>query len=473
MAESFSKIYEATIGNTEFAPDNEHTLFTTNSTTTHVIKDIYVTNEDDTYGLSDGTFELNGVTVGTFDGSRASFSGHLIVPPNSTFKMKTTAYPMPVARTSGYWVDAGGRLYWSHHYENLKTGAYVSPSSLPSVGWLQEDDRWSNLTSITEYQNVTEANWGYHNSYGRILSYVTHDTNSSQSFRIVYANGSGSSSTSYIHNSSYNYLGFGLHSKFDKRSTALDEALWRIGYSDNTIFKHDIDANPATPTITQPTWPNWPTTNNNSPGTSSSYPRGHLFHQHLWWQPSSGYNNELYSKDILSGQFYRWQLGHSVTMSSSLLDFVVSIDWDNDKMYIYKQYDANTVFQYAFTGLWSNYNNVSWTYNTRLDVPSSALPYKQINLKTPLMTNGNMGGVQMGHRIDGGFTIFNNQYKLDHYDDTGRHLFTQETPKPISSNGTPRWAWVSRQHKTTASDLSSANISAPSTKVTVVGITST
>lgn len=473
MPESFSKIYEASIGNTQFSPDDEHTLLTTNSSTSHVIKDVYVsTVDDETFNITDGSLELNGNTVATFNGNSAALTGHLIVPPNSTLKMKTTGYPVPVARTSGFWVDASGKVYWSHHYEHLTTGAYLTPTSTSSTGWLQEAERITNSSSVDNYQNITEVNWGYTNGYGNFLTYVTHDTNSQQNFRIYYANGSGNNG-GVIRGENKNYSALGLHSKFDLRSTSLNEAMWRCGYSDNAVYKHDIDSNPGNPGVTNMTWSNWPTYNNNSPGTTSSYPRGHLFHNHLWWRPSSGYSNRFYSKDILTGQFYEWYLPQSVSIDSSLLDFVVSIDWDNDAMYIYKQSSANTVWQFKFDGLWSNYNNVSWTYNTRKDIPTSSWSYKSITLKSSLMQNGNMGGVQMGHRIDGGFTIFNSNYELDHYNGDGEYLFTQSTPKPLSSVGTPRWAWVSRQHKTTSSDLNSANIDAPDLKVTVVGITST
>ena len=40
MANSVGRFYSATLGSTQFEPDGEHTLFTTNSTTTRIIKEI-------------------------------------------------------------------------------------------------------------------------------------------------------------------------------------------------------------------------------------------------------------------------------------------------------------------------------------------------------------------------------------------------------------------------------------------------
>ena len=87
MADTLKQIYSATaLGGTEL-DDGEHTLLTTNSTTSFVIKDMLVNGSSSLKNtfLAINDFNTSDVT--------ANATGSLIVPPSSTLKIKTTDYP--------------------------------------------------------------------------------------------------------------------------------------------------------------------------------------------------------------------------------------------------------------------------------------------------------------------------------------------------------------------------------------------
>ena len=92
MADTLESVYLNTaIGSTQL-DDGEETILTTNSTTRYVIKDMYVS---DTSNLTGTYLELNGFNVGSLT---SNATGSLIIPPNSTLKIKTTDYPFSLLK---------------------------------------------------------------------------------------------------------------------------------------------------------------------------------------------------------------------------------------------------------------------------------------------------------------------------------------------------------------------------------------
>lgn len=92
MADTLAEIVNTTV-TAENLDDGEHTLFTTDGSTTQVIKDITLKkgpNVPDTFSAS---LDVNGFNVATFTDSA---SGTEIVAPNSTVKIKSPTYPLEV-----------------------------------------------------------------------------------------------------------------------------------------------------------------------------------------------------------------------------------------------------------------------------------------------------------------------------------------------------------------------------------------
>lgn len=87
MADTLEQIFNVTLDDTDLA-SGEATVLTTNSTTRFVVKDIAVDNGS---AITNASLELNGFDVADLTGDN---SGSLIVPPDSTLKIKSSQHPL-------------------------------------------------------------------------------------------------------------------------------------------------------------------------------------------------------------------------------------------------------------------------------------------------------------------------------------------------------------------------------------------
>jgi hypothetical protein len=90
MADTLAEIYRDTLVSSDFNSSGEATIVTTNSSTSHVIKDIQAVEGDNDI-LVDANLQVNDFDVVSL--SRGS-SGSEIVAPSSTVKVKATGFPL-------------------------------------------------------------------------------------------------------------------------------------------------------------------------------------------------------------------------------------------------------------------------------------------------------------------------------------------------------------------------------------------
>ena len=90
MADTLAEIYRNTLTSSSFDSNGEATIVTTNSSTSHVIKNIQVEDTDATIKVN-GTLQVNGFDVVALTGSS---SGSEIIAPSSTVKVKSSAIPL-------------------------------------------------------------------------------------------------------------------------------------------------------------------------------------------------------------------------------------------------------------------------------------------------------------------------------------------------------------------------------------------
>ena len=90
MADALGEIYRNTLTSSDFDSNGEATIVTTDSSTSHVIKNIQAVDADTNVPIN-GT-----LTINDFDivGLTANSSGSEIIAPSSTVKVKTNALPL-------------------------------------------------------------------------------------------------------------------------------------------------------------------------------------------------------------------------------------------------------------------------------------------------------------------------------------------------------------------------------------------
>ena len=90
MADTLAEIYRNTLTSSSFDSNGEATIVTTNSSTSHVIKNIQAEDTDTTFKLN-ATLEINDFNIVALTGNS---SGSEVIAPNSTVKVKTSALPL-------------------------------------------------------------------------------------------------------------------------------------------------------------------------------------------------------------------------------------------------------------------------------------------------------------------------------------------------------------------------------------------
>ena len=327
MADTLESIFlNTSLGPTEL-DDGEHTLVTTNANTSFVIKDMHVNG---TSALTNTHLELNGFNV---SGITSNATGSLIIPPNSTLKIKTTDYPYSF-REQFDWV--------SNNSEGMFRVKYTD-----SAGNATGTETVYHSSNISSPSNVTDVYYlGTANDGNPYAFYTVSDGNSSQ--QIKYWRVDNDTGHSNIRNDSYKPFGL------------WDNKAW---YMESTNLKFtDLYANPSgssRQTITR----SGSYTSGYSPYTTSSYPRARCSFGWFWYQPSSGYDGYIYGirlEGSRKGNLHQFNTGSNNFGGAG--NFAVSIDEVNDKMYIWSHNSTSSITVATF-------NN----YSTKRDTDSNAL----------------------------------------------------------------------------------------------------
>lgn len=326
MADTFQEIYRnASLGATQL-DDGEETILTTNSTTSYVIKDMYVNN---TSTLGSTYLELNGFNVGSIT---KNATGSLVIPPNSTLKIKTTDYPYTFYKDTILAGDTNGLPVFE---EQMYVAGSTNKTTTDS---LVGTNNFSNYWSNTQRLYLNTANNG--NRYWYI---ETHDNNSVQTlYYRQQSNGSGGQ----IEYANYSAMGFGYKNNGDF-----------ISYrsSSSIMYVQDQDQYPTS----QPT--NYYYRHNSiSPYPTTSYPRHHFFQDHIWYRPSSGHNGNIYAYNVNTGVVKQYNTAGGASSGNNF--FCVSHDARDDKLYIWEQSSGNfyvTELPHTLTYLLANQSNTT------------------------------------------------------------------------------------------------------------------
>lgn len=307
MADNFFEIYRnAALGATQLN-DGEETILTTNSNTSYVIKDMYVNGTD---SLSKTYLELNGFNVGSIN---KNATGSLIIPPNSTLKIKTTDYPYSFtkAKVLGMY---GGQCHY--HEEIYVTG---DESNKGVVAGISSQGQFSSYASY-----ALKVNLNYDNSNNPHWYMEAHDNNSVQ-----YLGHLAQSNTGNANQLQYqNYIAIGT------------------GYKRNGDFISYQNSGSTWWTLNMDVFPQYAPTagpqiaSGVSYSPTSSYPRHFYTNDLIFWRTSSGYIGELRAINVNNGQTHHFTM--SSTTGSGYNFIAVSHDPRDDKMYTW-QADNGTV----------------------------------------------------------------------------------------------------------------------------------
>lgn len=301
MADTLDQIYMNTsIGATEL-DDGEHTLLTTNANTSYVIKDMFLSNRS--ILASDTHLELNGFNV---SGATVNATGSLIIPPNSTLKLKSSTYPISYVQDE-IMAMVSGRPY----YEKV-----VRQATQTTAQGTTTTEVAATNTFTSSPANAMKVNYNVADSGSAYFYMETHDNNSAQGvYRMQPA---GTQAESIYQNYVANGTGRMINGDF-------------IGYTNSAsnFYKVDLDASPQTG-FTSSLFQSGV-----NPYPTSSYPRHFFALDHVWFIPSSGYDGSMYAISMNTGNVRSYSGMGSVTTSGNNF-FCISADDVNDKIYIWR-----------------------------------------------------------------------------------------------------------------------------------------
>lgn len=466
MAQDLSTIFSGSLGSTELESDNEHTLVTTNSSTTHIVKAVYVSNPNGiNLGRGAGTYlELNGHKLA--DVGDSGLTGELIIPPSSTLKLINHSYPVEYEyRRSWFKANNSGRLYLTRTIHDKDTGDKL----------YSYEEFKSHTTSLGRQNEIIDVQKRYART---VLHYMTHDNNSVQTIRGVGIDGLGTGSDTQLVYENYKAMGFGTD-----RWTSYTSGL---GY---TVQAYKIDngywqwADIGNNNSGQPDIANWNNigaiANRTAAGQiqvnpTSSYPRGMVVlsdtdsFNGMWffWIPSSGYSNDIYAFSTEIKQNFRFQFPRGWGGGSGNYNFGVSIDKDNDQLIFWRPQGQNNINRHACTTPWSTLTSTTQIVSTTSPIMISSSNFTDdanLPLNQGIDIQG-MGGSVISNRLDGGFAHKGSDGCLHHYDSNGNFKYKDDAFSSANDgnitgyyNGYP-WAFRARSapgHLLTAAGLSS------------------
>lgn len=226
MADTLAEIYRDTLVSSDFNGSGESTIFSTNSSTSHVIKSIQVEDTDAQIPVG-GTLDINGFDI---VGLTASSSGSEIIAPSSTVKVKATGFPLR-------YTDAEFNVRTSA--QNYSTTSVASVNGVETIG------------EVFDGTNATGTNMSYSNNRNVFAPFIgsnhfiyTTNHNSSTIAKVV---SSTNGSSVYDHNNAYTPKWFdGKQYAYYYDGAVSPRGLYRIDIAAGTsslIKSHDNGAN--------------------------------------------------------------------------------------------------------------------------------------------------------------------------------------------------------------------------------------
>ena len=430
MADTLAEIYRNTLTDSSFDSNGEATIVTTNSSTSHVIKNIQAVDVDATVKLA-ATLEVNGFDTVALTGNS---SGSEIIAPSSTVKVKTSALPLT-------FLDA--EFQTQNNNVNYRKQTVPTAISGTTTVFLSNNlyDGTNTIPSPMAGVNSTRRQIGY-NLEGNNNHYVFTTNSNATTQAYIYGN-DGSS----LYSKTTNYMPHW----FDGKRYAY---YWR-GDGNEGIYR--IDTHSASPSDVYIN-----NTQSLNTGSQTSYSRlwGVKDEWLFWWPSYTGGNMYIWAYNIATD---------TVTQISNAAPNSVMTETTGSAMYAIKR--GTDSYRWLIPSGSSSIRYWDWT-------PSTVRTTSDLNNHTDLTLSGNS---QQFNAPSHGHAVFGSRfYYLN--DDARKVSFVDFGPE------TPTLGVVGTNDMsaTYGSDLSvvertpdSSTISgrsgypSPSLKLRVTGITST
>ena len=485
MANSVGRIYNATLGSAQFESDGEHTLFTTNSSTTRIIKEITFDPQSGVK-FDGGYLEVNGHNVAKLDSTGAALTGEYIVPPNSTVKLKLPdTYPVAFYKEYEQFSanNTNPRWYVNTQLRDQTTGSLTSTfTQNKSLINLSSSEQY-NCIDIVDARNFATRSGQAGSTVDPFyfISAITHDSNSQQkiwSFRALdFAEGRSSSPVSvYGERHSNSYKGFAFDRNIDRGQHVNQRGQRVLNTYDNSGSDIGVRGSLNFNESTLQQFTRWNGVANSSPATSqgsfspqvtSSWPRAHCIGDWYFTIPHSSYNTTVYGVSLKTGQWFQFNVVHG-WQNSGNYDFTVSIDKDNDQFVIWRPQNNSTMCRSIVTTTITDLEQIT-TGGTQNISTDSATGF---SIPSGTINTGSFATCQLSDRADGGFGYQNNSRVLVMCDKDGSELYNHSTfygTDTLSPN--VNGLWKRTMGKMSSSEISSAGISQPTFNIQVFGYT--
>jgi hypothetical protein len=284
MADTLESIFHSTsIGGTQL-DDGEHTILTTDSSTSFVIKDMHVNG---TSTLANTHLELNGFNVSSIT---ANATGSLIIPPSSTLKIKTTDYPFSFVEQK----DMMGLSNTS----SIMMKTYLNPDGTQASGISKQF--YYTMSSTSNDSEIIDMEHGKSSHDNKVyVFYSQHDMNSSQVLAATESTGYNHSNTNHqVSSGSYDPFGFGYNSTYGKIAVQFNNGTLRYWPLDSSYTTPSANLSPVSPS----NFGSGNRANGSYNYTRSSYPYMVGGHNFIWYWRGSSYMNEMWAINLENGQ---------------------------------------------------------------------------------------------------------------------------------------------------------------------------
>ena len=369
MADTLDQIFmNASLGATELT-DGEHTLVTTDANTSYVIKDMNLSNAS--LLASDSHLELNGFNVSS---ATVNATGSLIIPPNSTLKLKTgSTYPFSYVQDTVYGITNGGYPLYESSYRQAGSASSTVLNS----------DFFSTV-QLLDYEKTTSMLYQDLGTY-QFFHTAASDNNSVQ--KLTYARNNGSRGELRFDN----YRAMAVHDD----PTLGPTAMWSNG---DDFYRSDIATNPTGLTAT--------VMGNTGYSPTSSYPRSIAAYGYFWWIINSGETDRLCAMRISDGVFLRFDnVVDMNTAGSDRISLQITLDPTDDKFIFWRPGDYSGI---GVTKLNSTKTQLdALTGTTTFNAPDYSIN-TSFSLTNNLRNNNSMSSSVYGTDENGNFTYIDN-----------------------------------------------------------------
>lgn len=491
MANSVGRIYNATLGDSQLQSDGEHTLFTTNSSTTKILKEITFDLQAGVR-LKDAYIEVNGHNVASIDDKGGNLQGEIIVPPNSTVKLKApSTYPVAFYKEYEQCISPSRYMYVNTQIRDQTTGSVTNTLTENKSYFATSSSNAGQYIDIVDARGFAQRLPGDTRSLYQpfyFMSAIYHDGNSVQKI-----NAHRAKDWSEGHSGTFPILSETKHSA-NYKGFAFDRAISRSMHSSNLPAQYggpqavlntiDISSNKFQvrgslyhAEATNVDFTKWNGVANSSPATSqgqfspqptSSYPRAHCIGDWYFWIPQNGYPDRVYGVSLKTGQMFNFS-GMSSWASSGQRDFTVSIDAENDKLVFWRPASSTTIYRSTTSD-----TITALEAKTAGSVINGPITNTSIGFSGGNYADYSFGSCQLSDRADGGFGYKNqsNQHVACDYD--GSVLYTHSSFDGIDNFTPPNdYLWKRTLGAMSAAEISSAGISQPTFEISVFGYTAT